>query len=124
MQSPWLPIPHSWREAVWLCIAIFIATRKGIKNGVVAFWKTWRTAPAEADKTLAEAESIRTQSVVSTAQLIREMSINLGQATMLGGQLKEKIASQQSIIELKDAQIKSLVSQVDELQRKQIGGQR
>jgi len=123
MQS-WIPIPHSWREAVWLLIAIILATHKGLWNGIVAFFKTWRTAPAEADKTFAEAESIRTQSAVSTAQLIREMSMNLGQATMLGGQLKEKIASQQSIIGLKDARIRELEMTVERLERKQIGAQR
>lgn len=114
MQSPWLPIPHSWREALWLSIAIFIATRKGLKNGIVAFFRTWRTAPADADKTYAEAENIRTQSAVSTAQLIREMSMNLGQATLMAGQLKEKVISQQSIINLQADRIAALESQLTE----------
>jgi hypothetical protein len=118
MQS-WIPIPHSWREAIWLAIAIFIATRKGIRNGVVAFLRTWQTAPAEADKTFAEAESIRTQSAVNTAQLIREMSINLGQATMLGGQLKEKLASQQSSNALLQAENRQLKEKIEELEGSQ-----
>jgi len=115
MQS-WIPIPHSWREAIWLAIAIFIATRKGIRNGIVAFWRTWQTAPAEAEKKFAEAESIRTQSAVSTAQLIREMSVNLGQATMLGGQLKEKLASQQSSNALLREENKVLKEKIAELE--------
>src|SRR5215813_3271357 len=98
MQSTWIPIPHNWREGLWLVVAIFIATRKGLKNGVLAFFRTWKTAPAEAAKTYAEAEEISVRSAVSTAALIKEMTMSLAQATLAGSQLKEKVASQGSII--------------------------
>lgn len=119
MDSPF-PIPHSWREAVYLVIAIILATTyKRISNGVAGFWRNFRLAPAQADKIHAEADSIRTGDAVGTAQLIREMSVSLGQATILTGQLKEKIASQESIINLQIVKIKNLESRLEELEERQ-----
>ena len=112
MESNWLPIPHSWREAIYLAIAIILATTyKRIGNGFAGFWRNFRLLPAQADKIHAEADSIRTGDAVGTAQLIREMSVSLGQATILTGQLKEKIASQDSIINLQRARIEELESE-------------
>lgn len=115
MQGNWLPIPHSWREAIYLAIAIILATSyKRLSNGIAGFWRDFRLGPARADKIHAEAESIRTNDVVGTAQLIREMSVSLGQATILTGQLKEKIASQESIIALQKVKIEELESRKPE----------
>lgn len=116
MQLP-SPIPHTLREAVWQAlVAILLATRaKDIYRfcrGVwVAFRESGATArikAAEADKTTAEAEDIRAHTAIDTALLIREMSMSMGQAKMLESQLKEKLASQASIIELQKIEIVAL----------------
>lgn len=104
MEPNWLPIPHTWRETVYLTVAIILAaTYKRISNGVAGFWRNFQVTPsqaARADKIHAEAESIRTHDAVGTAQLIREMTISMGEAELLERRLKEKLATQESTITL------------------------
>lgn len=123
----WFPIPHSWRESVYLAVAIILATfYKRIGNGISGFWRNFRLTPAQADKIYAEAESIRTHDAVGTAQLIREMTISMGEAGLLERKLKEKLASQESQINLLKIENDSLrvrnAELEDEAQREQTSG--
>lgn len=121
MESP-LPIPHSWREALWIAVAIILATLwKRIQNGVSGFVRNFRLAPAQADKIHAEAQKIRaeadsiaTHDAVGVAQLMREMTTSMAEAKALEEKLKEKLASQESIIALQKEQIKDLESRATE----------
>jgi hypothetical protein len=123
MESNWLPIPHTWREAVYLAVALILATTyKRIGNGLAGFWRNFRLVPAQADKIHAEAESIRTHDAVGTAQLIREMTISMGEASLLENKLKEKLASQESTITLQRLKIESLERRNAELEQVKVNG--
>jgi len=75
--------------------------------------------PAQADKIHAEAESIRTHDAVGTAQLIRDMTISMGEASLLESKLKEKLASQESTISLQRIKIEILERRNAELEEAQ-----
>ena len=112
MQIP-NPAPHTLREAVWQAlVAILLATRiKDIIRWTRAVWTAGTTArvrAAEADRIAAEAEDIRAHTALDVAPLIREMSMSMGQAKLLETQLREKLASQASIIELQKAENEAL----------------
>lgn len=120
MEPNWLPIPHTWRETVYLAVAIILATTyKRIGNGISGFWRNFRLMPAQADKIHAEAESIRTHDAVGTAQLIRDMTISMGEASLLESKLKEKLASQESTISLQRIKIEILERRNAELEEAQ-----
>lgn len=97
-------------------VAILLATRvKDIWGFLKRVWialressATAKIRAAEADKTTAQAEDIRAHTAIDTAAMIREMSLTMGQANLLEAQLKEKLASQASIIELQKAELADL----------------
>jgi hypothetical protein len=110
------PIPHTLREAVWQAlVAILLATRaKDIWGFFHRLWvalressSTAQVRAAEAHKTDAEAEEIETRTAINAAQWMREMTISMGQLTVAANQLKDKVASQESIIALKEAELKT-----------------
>ncbi len=111
------PFPQTLKEAVWQgIVAILLATRlKDIWGFFKRVWialressATAKIRTAEADKTHAEADDIRAHTAIDTAAMIREMSLTMGQANLLEVQLKEKLASQASIIELQKVEIADL----------------
>lgn len=115
MQLP-NPLPHTLREALWMAfVAILLATR--VKH-ITGFFRRWwvvlressaaaRVQSARAHKTDAEAEEIETRTAIQAANWMREMSISMGQLTSAAGQLKEKIASQASIIALQETELRA-----------------
>lgn len=117
MQSNW-PLIHSWREVLYPLIAIILLSLwKRLSNGVAGFWRNFRLAPAQADKIHAEAQKIRaeadsisTHDAMGVAQLMREMTTSMAEAKALEDKLKEKLASQESIISLQKIRIEELES--------------
>src|ERR1700704_4653364 len=116
MQFP-NPIPHTLREAVWSAlVAMLLATRlKDIAGFFRRFWVAITTSnanskarAADAHKTDAEAEEIEARTAISTASLIREMAVSMGQAELLRDRLRGEMASKESIIELQKAEIREL----------------
>lgn len=114
MQLP-NPIPQTLREAVWQAlVAILLATKaKDIwtffRRAWIALRESSATAQikaAQAHKTDAEAEEIETRTAINAAKWMREMSVSMGQLTVAAGQLKEKVASQESIIVLQQEELK------------------
>lgn len=124
MVNDWFPIPHTWREAVYLAVAIILATTyKRIQNGVSGFVRNFRLAPAQADKIHAEAQKIRaeadsisTHDAMGVAQLMREMTTSMAEAKSLEDKLKEKLASQASQINLLTVERDALKSRNAELE--------
>lgn len=119
MEPTW-PTPQTWRETVYLAVAIILAaTYKRIINGIAGFWRNFRVSPsqaAQADKIHAEADSIRTHDAIGTATLIREMTVSMGEAELLEKRLKEKLATQESTINLLKIENKELKERNAELE--------
>ncbi len=89
------PLPHSFREAFWqVIIAILLATKL---KGLGAFWKRFWSALRSSDKSRAEADEIRTHTVISAAEMIQELSLSNGKQGLLIDTLREKIASKESV---------------------------
>jgi len=117
------PFPTTLKEAVWQAlVAILIATRlKDISGFFRRLWTAFRESSAtakvrsaEAHKTDAEAEEIQTRTAVSTAGLIREMTMSMGEAGLLEKRLKEKLATQESTISLLKIENADLKQQIEE----------
>lgn len=126
------PLPQTLKEAVWQgLVAILLATRvkdiwlfsKRVWVSIRESGATAKVRSAEADKISAEAEEIRAHTEIDTATLIREMSISMGQAKLLEEQLRDKLASQASIIELLRAENADLKkAQLEEDEQQSLGG--